>query len=63
VLPTARARALVDALLRYRNERMAALLAGLDVEQLYTIERALAYLRAAAEELSRTTPPAIASGV
>jgi DNA-binding MarR family transcriptional regulator len=62
VLPTARARALVDALLRYRNERMTALLAGLDVDQLRTIEQALVYLRTAAERLSPTELPAVASG-
>jgi len=52
VLPTPRGRALVDELLRYRNEVITAVLSRLDAEQLRVVETALTYLTAAVAGLT-----------
>jgi len=52
VLPTPRGRELVDELVRYRNELIAAVLAHLDAEQLRVVEMAFNYLIQAASELA-----------
>jgi DNA-binding MarR family transcriptional regulator len=52
VLPTPRARVMVDELLRYRNEVISDLLSRLDAEQLRTVETAFEYLRDAITQMS-----------
>jgi DNA-binding MarR family transcriptional regulator len=53
VMPTPRARALVDDLLRYRNEVIADLLSRLDAEQLRVVETAFQYMLGAATEMAQ----------
>jgi DNA-binding MarR family transcriptional regulator len=53
VRPTPRGRALVEELLRYRNEAITAVLSQLDVDQLRVVETAFTYLIQAAETASR----------
>jgi len=60
VLPTARGRQLVDALLRYRNESITAVLSKLSSEQLCQIEEAFRSLVAAADEVIDEHPQAVA---
>jgi len=52
VLPTPAGRGLVEKLLRYRDERLTTLLAGLTPEDLRMVEAAFARLAAAAECLA-----------
>jgi DNA-binding MarR family transcriptional regulator len=53
VEPTPRGQALVDQLLRYRNEQITALLSRLTTEQLRLVEQAFDYLVAAATEVDK----------
>jgi DNA-binding MarR family transcriptional regulator len=52
VLPTPRARTMVDELLRYRNEVITEILSRLDAEQLRVIETAFDYLRDAITQMA-----------
>jgi DNA-binding MarR family transcriptional regulator len=52
IQPTPRAKALVDDLLRYRNEVLTELLSRLDPEQLATVEKAITYLIDASDQLN-----------
>ncbi len=62
VLATPGGRALVDDLLRYRNEAVTAILSQLDPGQLLTVESAFQYLLDAADKLAaeRKTAEAVA---
>jgi DNA-binding MarR family transcriptional regulator len=53
VLPTPRARELVAALLRYRNELLTAMLSTLEPDQLATVGRAFDYLADAAARVEQ----------
>ena len=53
VRPTARGRALVDELTRYRDEAITALLSRLDGNQLQVVETAFKYLVDAGTEMAR----------
>jgi DNA-binding MarR family transcriptional regulator len=55
VLPTPRGRTLVDELVRYRNELIAAVLSHLDEEQLRVVEAAFNYLIQAGAEIANET--------
>ena len=57
VLPTPRARTMVDELLRYRNEVITEILSRLDAEQLRTIETAFDYLRDAINQMAAESQP------
>jgi DNA-binding MarR family transcriptional regulator len=57
VLPTPQGRALVDELLRYRNEVITAVLSHLDEDQLHVIETAFAYLLQAADKTANASQP------
>jgi len=52
VLPTPRARSMVDELLRYRNEVITDVLSRLDAEQLRVVETAFDYLRDAINQMA-----------
>jgi DNA-binding MarR family transcriptional regulator len=52
VLPTPSGARLVNALLRYRNEQLTALLSQLDADELRTVEAAFEYLVAASSRLA-----------
>ena len=53
VIPTPRGRALVDELVRYRNEVVSQILGRLNPEQLHTVETAFQYLLDAVNEMAR----------
>jgi DNA-binding MarR family transcriptional regulator len=53
ILPTPRARALVDDLLRYRNEVVTEVLSRLDVAQLQVVDTAFQYLLEAVNDMVR----------
>jgi DNA-binding MarR family transcriptional regulator len=55
VLPTPRGQALVDQLLRWRNEQLTTLLSRLDPDQLRIVEQAFDYLVAAAQATEQRT--------
>ena len=55
VVPTARARELVDDLFRYRNEAVTEILAQLNEDQAETVEKAFQYLVEASEKLNNRT--------
>ena len=55
VLATPNARALVDELLRYRNEVVTTILSQLDPEQLQTVESAFQHLLDALDRLNNQT--------
>jgi DNA-binding MarR family transcriptional regulator len=57
VLPTPRARSMVDELLRYRNEVITEILSRLDAEQLQVIETAFDYLRDAIKQMAADRQP------
>jgi DNA-binding MarR family transcriptional regulator len=57
VLPTPRARTMVDELLRYRNEVITEILSRLDAEQLRVIETAFDYLRDAINQMATESQP------
>jgi DNA-binding MarR family transcriptional regulator len=57
VLPTPRAAALVDDLLRYRNEVVSDILSRLDAEKLRTVEIAFEYLLAVVAEMAGDQQP------
>jgi hypothetical protein len=56
-LPTPRAAALVDDLLRYRNEVVSDILSRLDAEKLRTVEIAFEYLLAVVAEMAGDQQP------
>jgi DNA-binding MarR family transcriptional regulator len=56
VLPTPRARTMVDELLRYRNEVITEILSRLDAQQLQIIETAFDYLRDAIDQMAAHQP-------
>jgi DNA-binding MarR family transcriptional regulator len=54
VLPTPRGQALVDQLLRWRNEQLTALLSRMKPDQLQIVEQAFQHLLAAAQDMEQS---------